>query len=188
MAEFILLRELERFTQLQLEMSNRLKDGYTDLARAKHSGGRKFHVGTAFLPSTDLAAHPSCRVVVNLSTNGMITPLTVSLTKETSSTSTKTKSLSSRTTLRHRTKTTASGTSGTVDNEENTTTSSPPIHPRDPALLFGALSPPALKTCSSHFKSIVALAVELANCKQKIIALTPIEVQINKSTGPSHVL
>jgi hypothetical protein len=174
MAEFILLRELEKFTQLQLKMSNRLKDGYTDLARAKHSGGRKFHVGTAFLPATDLVAHPSCRVVVNPSTC-VITPLTVSLTKETPSTSTTTTSpASSTTTLRHRTKTIASGTSGTADIERKTTASSTPLHPRDPALLFGALSPPALKTCSSHFKSIVALAVELANCKQKIIALTPI--------------
>jgi hypothetical protein len=177
MAEFILLRELEKFTQLQLKMSNRLKDGYTDLARAKHSGGRKFHVGTAFLPATDLVAHPSCRVVVNPSTC-VITPLTVSLTKETPSTSTTTTSpASSTTTLRHRTKTIASGTSGTsgtADIEGKTTASSTPLHPRDPALLFGALSPPALKTCSSHFKSIVALAVELANCKQKIIALTPI--------------
>ena len=153
-----LLREYETYTSLQLQITTRMEAGFVDMARAQHAGGRKFHFGTKFLPDKDILAHPNCRVDVHPETK-LLTQLPLTTNHPTSLPSTPpSNALRSR-----KNKTQPVGVGQAVPTAATV--------PLDPAHLFGSLSPPTLKTCSTHFKAVVALTVELANSKQRIMAL-----------------
>ena len=142
-----ILREVENFTTLQTQLANHMKEGITDLTRAKYTAGRKFQFGTKFVPN-ELTAHPSCTVQTNAKT-GKILEL-----KNTFATTNTTE-------LRNRKQTSTSIATSIATSTSTSIT-------RDPALLFGSLSPPTLKSCSAHFKLIVELTIKLAKSKQRI--------------------
>jgi hypothetical protein len=162
-----ILRELENFTKIQLELSNHMKDGFLEMARVKHSGGRKFHIGTAFLPKK-LDADPNCKINVHKDSNmySSISSINNSLLHSRSNTlNVSNNKLRNR---KHNTEEEKVCTSTSAVNNSLTATNLS----RDPAHIFGILSPPPLKSCSSHFKAIIELSIKLANCKQRLHTLT----------------
>ena len=159
----LLLREVETYIKLQSKLANHMKEGFVDMARAKITAGRKFQFGSRFVPpivnsSSKVFVHPTTKKLYSAE------PTATTTTTTTSSAAANNNINRSASQLRNRKLSTSQ--------EQKASAAAQTIIVRDPSLLFGSLSPPTLKSCSKSFKSIVQLSIELAQCKQRIVALT----------------
>jgi len=164
------LRELQTYADLQLQLEEHMKAGLADMIRAKYAGGRKFQFGTQFLPS-ELHPDPDCSALLHSlvepsrklsATPSATEPLLAAVPSPDESTT-------STTTLRNRKHASSPQHKTPTETNKDTTSS---VASRDPALLFGSLSPPTLKSCSSHYKTVIQISVALVRSKRRILDLT----------------
>ena len=159
-----LLHLIEEFYELNLTVSEKMKAGFLDMARARISAGRKHAFGTRYVPKEIESKLRLEKVDGKLVRQGRIPNAELCAPSK------------ARDGLRRRRVPTHTPSTKTMDRGEVVTYPSTP--------LFGSLTPPSLKRSGATFSSTIEELIALANLKLRIEhSLADMSRQRKEQTG-----